>query len=55
MLSIGTIEKDILALDTVTYFWIISYSIDSVTQTGIEVLQNVETKMMFDDITWTEV
>lgn len=55
MLSIGTIEKDVLALNTVTYFRIISYSIDSVTQTGIEVLQNVETKMMFDDITWTEV
>lgn len=54
-LEIGTIEKDILSLDTVSYFRVISYSVDEVTQTGIKVLQDTETKLIYDDILWTEV
>lgn len=53
-MSIGTIEKMVLALDEVSYFRIISYSIDGVTETGTETLQTVDTKLMFDDIIWTE-
>lgn len=53
-LSIGSIEKMVLAMDEVTYFRIISYSVDNVTETGTEVIQEVDTKLMFDDITWTE-
>ncbi len=53
-LSIGSIEKMVLALDEVSYFRVISYSVDGVTETGTETMQTVDTKLMFDDITWTE-
>ena len=53
-LSIGAIEKMVLALDAVSYFRVISYSVDNVTETGTEVIQTVDTKLMFDDISWTE-
>jgi hypothetical protein len=53
-MEIGAIEKLCLAQSGVTYFRILSYTIDEETMLATKVLQATETKLMFDDIVWTE-
>jgi tryptophanyl-tRNA synthetase len=49
--------KDIILLGLnesgVEYFNIVSYSIDGETSTDIKVIQELETKFLFDSITWS--
>ena len=54
-MEIGQIEKFCMEEDTVSYFKILSYSVNEEEQSGIRILQQTETKLMFDTISWTEV
>lgn len=54
-MEIGQIEKFCMAEDTVSYFTILSYSVNDEEQSTIKVLQETETKLMLDTVSWTEV
>lgn len=53
-MDIGAIEKMCLSYDKVTYFRILSYTVDGDSITSTKVLQDTETKMLYDTIIWTE-
>lgn len=52
-LSIGAINKMAQALSQVEYFNIISFMIDNVEVNSIKALQELDSKFIFDAITWT--
>lgn len=54
-MNIGDIERTGLNETSVTYFRILSYSVDNNEQSAIRVAQETETKLLLDTISWTEV
>lgn len=53
-LEIGTIEKMCMEEPSVTYFKVLSYAVDNTEQLSIRILQDTESKMIYDTISWTE-
>ena len=54
-LMLGTINNMALNVDGVEYFNIIQVYLDDKESTSFEILQTVETKMLYDEIIWWEV
>ena len=52
---LGTINNMALNVDGVEYFNIIQVYLDDKESTSFEILQTVETKMLYDEIIWWEV